>query len=457
MSIRTTALRGTTAVAIAAALALSGCSGTESAPEVDPNAPVTITIGNKPPADQPESLKQFERQLAGFKEKYPNITVEAEETKWEADTFGALLAGGQLPTVFTVPFTETQGLIAREQVAEISPYLGEFETLSNINPVVMAQVKNAEDKVYGIPTGAYSMGLLYNRALFTEAGLDPDSPPKTWDEVRSAAKQISTSTDAQGFATMTLDNTGGWALTTTSYAMGGTLESEDGTQATVDNPATRQVLEMYRAMRWEDQSMGSNFLLNYDDAVNAFAGGKVGMYVMGADAYANMVVNKGMKADDFGLAPLPQASGGLGTLGGGSVAILKPDATPEQITAGLKLIDYLYFNRFSSEEAANADAKAAAADGGAIGAPALPMFNKELEDRYQGWIAEYVNVPRDHFTAYFESTQTMALVPEPPVKAQELYASLDPVVQAVLTRQDADIDALLGKAQTTVQSAIDAG
>ena len=66
-------------------------------------------------------------------------------------------------------------------------------------------------------------------------------------------------------------------------------------------------------------------------------------------------------------------------------------------------------------------------------------------------------MPREHFTGYFNTVETLPLVPEPPAKAQEVYATLDPVVQAVLTREDADIDALLAKAQKAAQSAIDAG
>jgi multiple sugar transport system substrate-binding protein len=41
--------------------------------------------------------------------------------------------------------------------------------------------------------------LWYNKDLFTAAGLDPASPPKTWEELVSYAKQIEEKTDAYGF------------------------------------------------------------------------------------------------------------------------------------------------------------------------------------------------------------------------------------------------------------------
>jgi hypothetical protein len=48
------------------------------------------------------------------------------------------------------------------------------------------------------------------------------------------------------------------------------------------------------------------------------------------------------------------------------------------------------------------------------------------------------------------------LINEPVAHTQELYAALDPVVQAVLTDPNADINALLDAANTQVQAVLDA-
>lgn len=451
----------TASVVTGITLSLAGCGSSTSAEQpagsADPNAKVTISVSNRPGTDKPADRQAFDRKVTEFQAKYPNITLEPQETQWKADTFQALLAGGQMPTVMAVPFTEMQGLIAREQVADITDVVQADPLLSKINPAIAKVAQNSDGKVFGVPVAAYSMGLMYNRALFSKAGLDPDKPPTTWDEVRSAAKTITEKTGVPGFGSMTTSNTGGWVLTTMSYAFGGKLESDDGKTATVTNDATKQVLDWYRQVRWSDNAFGSNFLLSYDDANQAFAAGKLGMFVQGADLYSNAVVNLGMKKEDFGLAPLPQTDKGLGTLGGGTVEIVSPTATAEQKAAAVKWIQFSQVAKFGDQALAEADAKSAAADGLAVGAPGLPLFSKEVDDRFLGWIKPYVNVPRENFTAYLDSVEKLTLVPEPPTKAQELYATLDPVVQAVLTRQDADVDQLLTAAQKTAQSAIDAG
>ncbi|MEV4539041.1 extracellular solute-binding protein [Asanoa sp. NPDC049518] len=442
------------ALAVAALALPAGCG---SGSNDEQSGPVSITVGGMPTAQQPEQLAAFKRKVTDFTAANPDIKVVGDEAVFDIRTFQAQLAGGQLPTVSLVPFTEMQGLIERKQIADITSALPADSAVNRINPSILKVAKDSAGHVYGVPIQAYSMGLLYNRDLFKKAGLDPDKPPATWDEVRAAAKAIQTAAGVQGFGSMTKDNTGGWVLTAMSYANGGTIASADGKNATVDNDGTRAALEFYRSLRWDDNTFGSNFLLGYNDAMKAFAGGKMGMFVQGADAYPVVVSNMGMKPDDFGLAPLPQASQGLGTLGGGTVAIVNPRASAREVKAAIKWLEFENFRKYSSEQDAVTDAKAKVADKQPVGAPALPLFDQQTTDRYLGWVKDYVNVPRQNYAAFFATAQTVPIVPEPQTKAQETYGTLDTVVQAVLTRKNADINALLADAQRKVQGIIDAG
>ena len=391
---RVSSRTGAVAVLAAAGLTLAACSGggspatpgtsasatsaPTSAAAVDTAAPVTISISDLLTTENAKARQGVLDSIKAFQDANPNITVNAEETVWKADTFQALLAGGTMPTVMSVPFTDIGSLMQNDQVADITDYLQGDQVLSDLNPSLNKLVTDENGRVRGVPIAAYTMGLIYNRALFTQAGLDPDNPPTTWDEVRADAKTIQEKTGVQGFGAMTSENTGGWVLTTMSYAFGGTVVSPDdpGT-AQIDNAATKQALEFYKSLRWDDNTFGSNFLVNYGDANNAFAAGKVGMYVQGADIYTNAVVNLGMKPKDVGIAPMPQDSDGLGSLGGGSAAVVNPKATPEQITAALKWIDYQYFKKYSSQDVAVTKAKASIANKGVVGAPELRLVGSE--------------------------------------------------------------------------------
>ena len=66
-------------------------------------------------------------------------------------------------------------------------------------------------------------------------------------------------------------------------------------------------------------------------------------------------------------------------------------------------------------------------------------------------------MPLEQMTGYTDHVFEQPLLAEPARSTQDLYAALDPVVQSVLTDQDADIDQLLDAAQTQVQSLLDQG
>jgi multiple sugar transport system substrate-binding protein len=55
-----------------------------------------------------------------------------------------------------------------------------------------------KDKIRAIPIDAMCFSLFYNKDLFKEAGLDPEKPPKTWEEFRSYAIQLTKDIDKDG-------------------------------------------------------------------------------------------------------------------------------------------------------------------------------------------------------------------------------------------------------------------
>ncbi|MGA1837779.1 sugar ABC transporter substrate-binding protein [Herbiconiux sp. 11R-BC] len=448
----------TLAVAAVAALTLGGlsaCASTPSASDIN-GEQVTITIGNQPPATQEAELAYFNEKLAAFKEQHPNWTIETSESVWDAETFPAQLAGGNLPTVIGVPFTEMNGLIARGQVADISQALKTTGLSDVLNPSTLTVAQDAKGQSYGVPTDAYALGLAYNRELFTKAGLDPDKPPTTWDEVRTDAAAIAAATGQTGFAQLTKDNQGGWVLTGQVYSRGGTMENEDGTTVTFDSQQTRDALQWLHDVRWKDNSMGSNFLLGAADLAQQFAAGTVGMFVIQSASYQPVVEVFGMPSSDFGFTTLPTVDGGDPvTLSGGNVEIVNSTATEAQKVAALEWVDFYQLQKYRDKDAAIADAKLKVAQGTAVAIPGPSPVTEEQYQTYLGWIADLNNVPTANFQPYLDNAAKQTVLPEPATDSQDLYAALDPVVQAVLTDQNADIDALVTQAASAVQAKID--
>jgi hypothetical protein len=176
------------------------------------------------------------------------------------------------------------------------------------------------------------------------------------------------------------------------------------------------------------------------------------MFMSAPDQYRASVVTNAMDPKKLGVGGLPQSGGEHGSLSGGSVQIVSPKATRQQQIAALKWIQFYYLGKYETQSAAVADAKANAADKQPVGLPSLPVVSDQKQTQYDSWINPYVNVPVDNFTAYVDTVKTQKIIPEPTAKAQEVYAALDPVVQAVLTDQHANISTLLSQAAKTVQA-----
>lgn len=445
------------AVALAGAGVLAGCSSAGS----DANdGKVHITVASLIPGSDKAAFKAFDDRVTEFEKANPDIVVKSEEYQWTGPTFATQLAGGTLPDVFNVPFTDSQSLIQAGQLADITAEVNTLPYASKFNENVLAVAKDG-DKIYGIPYGPYAMGLSYNRDIFTKAGLDPDKPPTTWDEVRADAKTISEKVPGvAGYMQMTQGNTGGWELTTTVYARGGRMETTEGgkTTVTTNNPVTKEALQWLKDLRWKDNSVGSNFLLDWSGINQAFGAGQIAMYPSGSDVLTSLVQQNAVDPKNYGLTMLPidTSNKDAGVLGGGNVAAVSPKSSQAQKDAAVKWIDFYYMQKLLNQDQAVADAKVLVKSGQPVGVPTLPVFDKATYDQNMEWIKDEINVPQANVAPFTDRIFDATLVPEPNKHTQELYGALDTVVQAVLTDQNADIDQLLSKVDSDIQKLVDA-
>jgi len=455
---RKTAIAGATLAA--GALLLTACSPDESddaSPGAD-GAKIELRVATFPPGADAAAYEAFAVQEKQFEDANPDIDIIGVEYEWTGPTFAVQLAGGSLPDVFTVPFTDTKTLLENGQLMDLTAEINELGYADKFNPIILEGVTGTDGNYYGFPRQAYAMGLHYNRALFEEAGLDPNSPPTTWEEVRAAAKTIAEKTGKAGYAQMAINNTGGWQLTANTVARGGRtqVDNGDGTYtSTINNPGTKAALQFLHDLRWEDNSFGAKFDLDWGTINQEFAAGNIGMYTSGSDVYTALVRDFGMNADIYGLTVVPTEGADAGTLGGGDVAVVSPTIDDTTKAAAVKWIDWYYMQKLMNEDAAIADAKALSDAGQAVGTPVLPVLSKELYEESLTWIEPYINVPRDQMAPFTDNIWSQTPVGEAKGKTQETYALLDPIVQAVLTDQNANIDALLTQADVDAQALLD--
>ena len=444
----------------AASMVLSGCS---SSGGTSANGKTEIVVASLQPGASAAALQAFAAQVKTFEKKNPDIDVKGEEYNWTGTTFAAELAGGTLPDEFGVPFTDSQTLANNGQIADINKYIRALPYGNKFNKNAIEVAQNSKGDIFGIPFTPYAMAISYNRADFTKAGLDPNKPPTTWDEVEADAIAIHKALpDVAGYMQMTSGNTGGWELTSATYSRGGRMESTASNgKVTVnaDNDQTKAALAFLSKLRWTDNAAGSNFLLDWDGINQAFGSGKVAMYMSGSDVITALVQNDKVDPANYGVTVIPvdSTAANAGVLSGGTVAVVNVKDTPAQQAAAVKWIDFYYGQTSVSPAAAVTQAKTLQASKQVVGAPTLPLFDQATYQKLQDAIKPYATPGLLANVAPFTSQiGSENIVPEPNKHTQDLYGALDSVVQAVLTQKNPDVDALLTAVDVKIQALIDA-
>jgi multiple sugar transport system substrate-binding protein len=113
------------------------------------------------------------------------ITIEEEP---EGGAFDALIAAGNQPDIITVSFGTQVGHYASSGVVIPMEDLDGAKAL--FDRIDKATVQNLYGHNYYMPVGADVTMLIYNKELFTEAGLDPEKPPATFAEFLADAEKI---------------------------------------------------------------------------------------------------------------------------------------------------------------------------------------------------------------------------------------------------------------------------
>jgi len=111
-----------------------------------------------------------------------------------------------------------------------------------------------DGKLWGLPYRIETHAVIYNKGMFREAGLDPDRPPETWDDLVAAARTL-TKKRADGRMQYGYSITGGGEVGNTLFRSlpliwmnGGDMLSADLAKATVNEPAAVEAVTFYTDM-----------------------------------------------------------------------------------------------------------------------------------------------------------------------------------------------------------------
>jgi len=439
----------------------SGCTTTNS--DKNSEGKTEISVGNWP-IKEGDHLTRLTKQKSEFETENATMAIKPDTWAFDLQTFYSKAAAGQLPDLYYANFTEIEKITAGEYYTDLTAGLKRAGYDGVWNESILDLISK-DGKIVTFPTNAYSLGLAYNVELFEKAGLmnEDGTPkqPKDWNEVVEFGKKIKEATGKNGFIIPTMNNCGGWLVTPIAWSYGVEFMKNEGDgkyTATFDSQELVDTMQFISDLKWKHNIFGENSLIDLDEYYKQFAIGNVGM-ILAAGSFTSSIYKYEMPLEKIGIMAIPEGPAKHVTLTGGYCATVADGATEDQIDVAIKWLEKDGKTFKLSEESKKASEegyKQMVKDNMAIGIRTLPLFknNAEIEQFITEMIDKYGNIDLNHVKLYNDSLsdKSIELRPEEPVYAQELYAALDGIIQEVLTNKDADIKALIKKAQEDFQN-----
>jgi sn-glycerol 3-phosphate transport system substrate-binding protein len=275
--------------------------------------------------------------VADFEAANPDIKVSAiysgnyDDTRVRA--LSALASGepAQLAVMFSIDaydLIEQDLIVAFEDIEGVNP-----DWLNSFYPALMANSK-IEGKTWGIPFQRSTIVAYYNKDMFRAAGLDPESPPATWDELISMGKALT----KDGTYGLMIPSTGYpyWMFQALAIQNGKEVMSNDGLTTYFDDAAVVDTLEFWQSLSQEHGIMPTG-TVEWGTLRQAFLEGQTAMMW---HSTGNLTAVKNNASFDFGVAELPANVRPGSPTGGGNFYVFK-DTSDEEKAAALRLIEFM--------------------------------------------------------------------------------------------------------------------
>jgi multiple sugar transport system substrate-binding protein len=289
---------GGAGLAGAALLGVAGCGGGEET--AGGRVPLVLWHQEQPP----NRVQQFQKVIDAFNKSQKNIQVQQQVQNWEdayQKTTSAIQAGNQPDLQFTIPdFT-----VAIKETGAVQPVADIVEDINSSHPFLEAAVQpySYEGDTWAVPIFGMIQMLWYRKDMFEAAGLDPESPPKDWDELRQYSEQL------------TSGNKYGMGITSSKHLYtdqefytfmitngGKELFAEDGS-VTFDTPNNVETVAFYKELS-QFSPPGSNSW-TWAEPQAALNNGTLAMAIEKGQFLGPFEEDSGRPASDLGVAPVP--------------------------------------------------------------------------------------------------------------------------------------------------------
>ena len=445
------------ATVVAGIMALSVLAGCGAGKD---SSKIKIKVGNWPTEENTAALEIYDKLKAGFEEANPDFEVIPDTFKFDVKTFSTKAVGKQLPTVFSMIFTEVGNIVKNGYSSDITE-LAKKHGYDKLNPMGLDYAKDENGHIFGLPRKMYVQGFFINEKLFRDAGLvNGDGTvkvPETYEDIAEYSKIIKEKTGKAGFVYPTTNNCGGWYFMNIAWSFGADFCEQDSNGkwiSTFDSPETVAALQYIKDLKWEYNALLDDNVID-QNTVYKYFGTYQGAMTFADPPCGQLVTQYGMNKDDIYVTRMPEGPKGRYAQMGGDLWMFSPDATEAEIDAAMRWLEYTGFTATLSDETlenAKKDYETTVANGGIVLPEATYRLwaDDERNQKEDEIRKEYTNVKPENFAGYF-GFNGVTTKPEPAACTQQLYAILDGCIQEVITNKDANPAELIKKASEDYQ------
>lgn len=279
--------------------------------------------------------KTIDQYAADFNKENPDLNVTPVYSGTYQETIVKVLTAhkaGKPPTAAILLSTDTFTLADEDAIVPIDNFVktdSDRAWMKSFFPAFMLNGQFA-NKTWGVPFQRSTVVMYWNKDLFKEAGLDPNTPPQNWAEIISMGQKL-TKKDASGNVSqwgIQVPSSGFpyWLFQGFSTQNDGILANSEGNQVKYDDPRVVAALQY-----WVDLSKKYGIhppgVVEWGTTPRDFMEKKVAMIWTTTGNLTNIRTNAKF---DFGVAMLPEGKRRGSPTGGGNFFIFKKAAGPEQ-------------------------------------------------------------------------------------------------------------------------------
>lgn len=203
----------------------------------------------KPPEDSKIRLKYWmvsaltetPFHITEFNRTHPDIIVESTPLPWnehEKKILTSILSENPPDLVFLV--TPVAKWATRLALTSLDEFIKRDSFDSSVFFSALWEEMKFKGQTYALPLYSNSYAFFYNKRLFKEAGLDPEKPPRTWDEVLAYSTKLTKKDSKGNFTKMGYIPTYGNIQTSVlmAWELGAKMLSDNGDKVSLTNKPT---------------------------------------------------------------------------------------------------------------------------------------------------------------------------------------------------------------------------